>query len=143
MRRQHDTTPAEDYVSWREADLRARDSARGLKAIRLLSVGLALTGFVVLLMNIDRDTNRCHQNCFDGSDNTFEPGHVWTAYAGAWQWDAQLVLGWAAFLASLWALYAAGRRSRRQTVASLAVSIGLVAVWIVWITVQPGPGRLT
>jgi hypothetical protein len=138
-----DTTSAQDdYVSWRDADLRARQSARGRIAIRALAVGIALTGFVVLLMNIQRDTDRCHQNCFDGSDNTFEAGHAWTAYFGSWQWDAQLVIGWLGFLASLWALYAAGRKSRRATVASLGLSLGLIALWIVWVTVQPPPGDL-
>jgi hypothetical protein len=138
----HDTTPDEDYVGWREADLRVRQSARGRQAVRLVAWATAVTGFVVLLLDIQRDPNRCHQNCFDGSDNTFEPGHVWTAYAGSWQWDAQLVIGWLAFLASLWALYAAGRKGRGQTIASLGLAIGLAAVWIVWVTVQPPAGQL-
>jgi hypothetical protein len=138
----HDTTPDEDYVGSREADLRVRQSARGRQAVRLVAWATAVTGFVVLLLDIQRDPNRCHQNCFDGSDNTFEPGHVWTAYAGSWQWDAQLVIGWLAFLASLWALYAAGRKGRGQTIASLGLAIGLAAVWIVWVTVQPPAGQL-
>jgi hypothetical protein len=98
-----------------------------------------VTGFVVLLMEIQRDPNRCHPSCFDGSDNTFEPGHVWTGYFSAWQWEVQLAIGWLAFLASLWALYVAGRRTRRWTIASVGVSIVLIAAWIVWVTVQPSP----
>ena len=139
-----DTTEAEEDVSWRDADMRVtqKGGRRGRLAIRVLAVGLAVTGFVILLMDVQRDPNRCHQNCFDGSDNTFEAGHVWTAYPDSWQWEAQLFLGWAAFFAGIWALWAAGRRSRRETVASLTVSIALIATWIVWLTVQPPPGQL-
>jgi hypothetical protein len=135
-------TSGDDYVSWREADMRVRQSGRARRAVRLLAWATALTGFVVLLLDVQRDPNRCHQNCFDGSDNTFQAGHVWTAYAGSWQWEAQLYLGWVAFFASLWALYAAGRKGRRQTVASLGLALGFVAVWIVWVTVQPPPGQM-
>ena len=137
-----DTTPDENYVGWREADMRVRQTARGRQAVRLLAWATALTGFVVLLLDVQRDPDRCHQNCFDGSDNTFEAGHVWTAYAGSWQWDAQLIIGWLAFIASLWALYAAGRKGPRQTTASLGLAIGLLLVWIVWVTVQPPPGQM-
>ena len=143
MRRRRDTTAGDEYVSWRDADMRVTQKGGWRRpAVRLLAVGLAITGFVILLMDIQRDPNRCHQNCFDGSDHTFESGHVWTAYFDAWQWEAQLVLGWAAFVAGIWALWAAGRRSRRETIASLALSIVLIAVWVVWLTVQPPPARL-
>jgi hypothetical protein len=142
MPSRQDTTPDENYVSWREADMRVRQTGRKRQAIRLLAWATALTGFVVLLLDIQRDPDRCHQNCFDGSDNTFEAGHVWTAYANSWQWDAQLVIGWLAFLVSLWALYAAGRKGRRQTIASLGLAVGLLLVWIVWVTVQPPPGQM-
>jgi hypothetical protein len=107
--------------------------------IRALAYATSVTGFVVLLMDVQRDPNRCHPNCFDGSDSTFESGHVWTAYFDAWQWEAQLLIGWLAFLVSLWALYVAGRRSRRQTIAGLGLSIALILGWIVWVTVQPSP----
>lgn len=137
-----DAEPDDDRVSWRDADLRVRRSDRAKKAARAVAAGLVLSGFVVLLMNIQRDTTRCHQNCFDGSDNTFESGHVWTAYADSWQWDAQLVIGWLGFLTALWALYAAGRGGRRQTLASLGLSAALIATWIVWVTVQPPAGKL-
>jgi hypothetical protein len=107
--------------------------------VRWLAYAATVTGFVVLLMDVQRDPNRCHPNCFDGSDNTFEGGHVWTGYFSSWQWEAQLLIGWLAFLASLWALYVAGRRSRRHTVAALGATLALIAVWIVWVTVQPSP----
>jgi hypothetical protein len=142
MSSRRDAEPDEDHVGWRDADLRVRRSDRAKKVARGLAVGLVLCGFVVLLMDIQRDTTRCHQNCFDGSDNTFEAGHVWTAYADSWQWDAQLVIGWLGFLTALWALYAAGRRGRTHTVASLGVSAALIATWIVWVTVQPPAGAL-
>jgi hypothetical protein len=129
----------EEYVSWRERDLSVRQPRGWRWTVRALAYGLTVTGFIVLLMDVQRDPDRCHPNCFDGSDNTFESGHVWTAYFGAWQWEAQLVLGWIAFIASLWALYVAGRRSRRHTVAALGVTLALIAVWIVWLTVQPSP----
>lgn len=141
VRRERAGRPEDDYVGWRERDLSVRQPRGRLWMVRLLACATAVTGFVVLLMDVQRDPNRCHPNCFDGSDNTFEPGHVWTAYFDSWQWEAQLVLGWLAFLVSLWALYAAGRRSRRETVASLGLSVALIAVWIVWLTVQPSPIR--
>jgi hypothetical protein len=138
MRRGTDAAD-DDYVGWRERDLSVGQPSDRRWLVRLLAYATALTGFVVLLMDVQRDPNRCHPNCFDGSDNTFESGHVWTAYFGAWQWEAQLMLGWLAFLVSLWAVYVAGRRGRRRTIASLAASIALIAVWIVWLTVQPSP----
>jgi len=136
-----DAAPSEDdYVGWRERDLSVRQGRRDRRwMVRLLAYATAVTGFVVLLMEIQRDPNRCHPSCFDGSDNTFEGGHVWTAYFGAWQWEVQLLLGWLGFLASLVALYVAGRRSRRLTLAALGASLALIAAWIVWVTVQPSP----
>jgi hypothetical protein len=127
---------------WRHADLRVRQPRRGLRLIRLTAWTGAATAFVVLLMAVQRDPDRCHPNCFDGSDHTFEPGHAWTAYPDSWQWEVQHAMGWLGLFASLWALYAAGRRSRRITLASLGLTAALVAGWIVWVTVQPGPGQL-
>jgi hypothetical protein len=80
-------------------------------------------------------------NCFDGSDNTFEAGHVWTGYAGAWQWELQFAVGWIAFGCSLWTLYAAGRRGPRQTIVALGLSLELLALWIMWVTLQPSPAQ--
>jgi hypothetical protein len=131
--------PDGEDVGWRERDLSVRQPRGRRWMIRALAYATAVTAFVVLLMDVQRDPNRCHPNCFDGSDNTFEAGHVWTGYFDAWQWEAQLVIGWLAFLVSLWALYVAGRRSRRWTIASLGVGIALIAAWIVWVTVQPSP----
>jgi hypothetical protein len=128
---------------WRHADLRVRRSRRGFRLVRAAAWSGALTAFVVLLANVQRDPIRCHPNCFDGSDRTFEPGHAWTAYRDSWQWEVQHAIGWLALLASLWALYAAGRQSRRITAASLGLTAALVAGWIVWVTVQPGPAQLS
>jgi len=136
-----DAAPAsqDDYVGWRERDLSVRQGRDRRWMVRLLAYATTVTAFVVLLMEVQRDPDRCHPDCIDGSDNTFEGGHVWTAYFDAWQWEAQLLLGWLGFLASLWALYVAGRRSRRQTLASLGASLALIAAWIAWVTVQPSP----
>jgi len=122
--------------------MRVRHGRARLRAVRALAWATALTGFVVLLMDVQRDPDRCHPNCYDGSDHTFEAGHVWTAYPGSWQWEAQFVIGWGTFLFGLWALYAAGRKGRWQTVASLGVGVVLLLVWIVWVTVQPSPERM-
>jgi hypothetical protein len=132
-----------EYVGWRDADLRVRQPRAGLRVVRFVAWSAALTGFVVLLMTVQRDPDRCHPNCFDGSDRTFEPGHVWTAYFDSWQWEVQHAIGWLGFLASLWALYTAGRRSRRFTAASLGLTVALIGGWIVWVTVQPTPFRLS
>jgi hypothetical protein len=140
VRRDAAPAPEEDSVGWRERDLSVRQGRRDRRwMVRRLAYATTVTGFVVLLMDVQRDPNRCHPNCFDGSDNTSETGHVWTAYFDAWQWEVQLLIGWLGFLVSLWALYVAGRRSRPQTVASLGSSIVLIAAWIVWVTVQPSP----
>jgi hypothetical protein len=139
MRRAGERDDADEYVSWREADLRRERSRTSRRVLRLLTWATAVTAFVVLLMDVQRDPVRCHPNCFDGSDNTFEAGHVWTGYFGSWQWEAQFLIGWAGFLAAVWAAYTAGRRSRAATIASLGLSVGCVLVWIVWVTVQPGP----
>src|SRR3954453_16842845 len=121
--RRRGTTSDEEYVGWRDADMRVTQKGRRQRVVvRALAWATALTGFVILLMDVQRDPNRCHQNCFDGSDNTFEPGHVWTAYFDSWQWDAQLVIGWGACAFGMWALYAAGRRGRWQTVTSLVLA---------------------
>lgn len=141
--RPDDLRDAAEPDDWRHADLRVRHSRRGFRLVRVATWSGALTAFVVLLMAVQRDPNRCHPNCFDGSDRTFEPAHVWTAYADSWQWEVQHAIGWLGLIASLWALYAAGRRSRRVTVASLGLTVALVAGWIVWVTVQPGPGQLS
>src|SRR3954463_1634303 len=99
-----------EYVGWRDADLRVRQPRAGLRVVRFVAWSAAITGFVVLLMEVQRDPDRCHPNCFDGSDNTREAGHVWTGYDDSWQWEAQLVRGWAALVLALWALYATGKR---------------------------------
>jgi hypothetical protein len=136
--------PRNDHAEpddWRHADLRVRQSRRGLRVGRLAAWGGLATAFVVLMMSVQRDPVRCHPNCFDGSDRTFESGHVWTAYADSWQWEVQHAISWLGLFAALWAVYAAGRKSRRMTTASLGLTALLVLGWILWITVQPGPGQ--
>jgi hypothetical protein len=132
-----------DRDHWRHADLRVRQSRPGLRLVRVAAWSGALTAFVVLLMSVQRDPDRCHPDCFDGTDRTFEAGHVWTAYSGSWQWEAQHAIGWLGLFAACWALYAAGRGSRRITAASLGLTVALVGGWIVWVTVQPTPFRLS
>src|SRR3954451_24361754 len=134
VRRDAAPAPEDDYVGWRERDLSVRQGRDRRWMVRLLAYATAVTGFVVLLMEVQRDPDRCHPDCFDGSDNTFEGGHVWTAYFGAWQWEVQLLLGGLGFLTSLWALCLAGRASRRHPFVSLGASAALIAVWIVWVT---------
>jgi len=131
-----------EEVSWREADLRVRQPRARLRAIRVLTWATAITGFVVLLMEVQRDPNRCHPNCFDGSDNTREAGHVWTGYYNSWQWEAQLVLGWVALIFGLWALYVTGKGPGWQRVVSLGGALLAIFLWIVWVTVQPSPARM-
>jgi hypothetical protein len=144
MRRSEGATgdPESEWVSWRDADMEVQQSKAGLRLVRALAWASALTGFVVLLMEIQRDPDRCHPNCYDGSDHTFEGGHVWTAYPGSWQWDAQLLMGWGACIFGLLALYAAGRKGTRPTVTSLGGAVGLILAWIVWVTAQPSPLEL-
>ena len=67
---------------------------------RLIRRGVSLATLfttVLLLFDLNRDAERCEQECF-GTYRTYEPGHAWTNYPDSWQWDAQNAIMGVAFL---------------------------------------------
>jgi hypothetical protein len=98
----------------------------------------ALT-FVLLLVALNEDQERCEQECF-GTYRTYEPGHPWTNYADSWQWDAQNAIAAVAFiLAVAAALSLVGEHLRRALVLT-GVSWGFSAAWLLWNALAPATG---
>ena len=95
---------------------------------------------LVLLNEQRRDGVRCDQDCF-GTYRTYEPGHPWTNYPDAWQWDAQNILMTVAFLVALaCSIYLLAHNRRRATRLTIA-SIVLTVVFVVWVQLSPAVGR--
>jgi hypothetical protein len=114
----------------------ASPSPRRLR--RGVLVSTALT-FVLLLVALNEDQERCEQECF-GTYRTYEPGHPWTNYADSWQWDAQNALAAVAFiLAVAAALSLVGEHLRRALVLT-GVSWGFSAAWLIWNALSPATG---
>ena len=105
---------------------------RGVKAAAALSL-------VILLFDLNRDAERCEQDCF-GTFRTYEPGHAWTNYEGAWQWDVQNAIAGVAFVLGV-AGYAFLLGERRRRAVQLAVaSVLLVVAWLTWVALSPSRG---
>ena len=94
---------------------------------------------LVLLNEQRRDSVRCDQDCY-GTYRTYEPGHPWTNYTDAWQWDAQNVLMAIAFLASLGGVGFLLAQRRRRAELFTVISIVLTAVFIAWVQLSPPVG---
>jgi hypothetical protein len=109
---------------------------------RLIRRGVSLATLftlVLLLFDLNRDAERCEQDCF-GTYRTYEPGHAWTNYAGSWQWEAQNAIIGAAFLLAVVAfLYRLGSRLRRAVVLT-GISLLLSASWLLWVALSPPVG---
>jgi hypothetical protein len=103
-------------------------------------VGLAtLFTFVLLLVDLNRDAERCEQECY-GTYRTYESGHAWTNYPDSWQWDAQNAIMGAAFvLAAVAFVYRLGSRLQRAVVLA-GVSLLLSATWLLWAALSPPTG---
>jgi hypothetical protein len=72
----------------------------GSPSPRWVRRGVGLSTFftlVLLLVDLNRDGERCEQECF-GTFRTYEPGHAWTSYRDSWQWDAQNAIVAVAFV---------------------------------------------
>ena len=105
---------------------------------RGVAVSASLT-VVLLLIALNEDQERCEQECF-GTHRTYEPGHPWTNYRDAWQWDAQNALAAVAFiLAVIAAVSLIGDHLRRAVVLTV-VSWGFSAAWIAWFVLAPATG---
>ena len=111
-------------------------SPRRIRRGVMLSTSLTL---VLLLVALNEDQERCEQECY-GTYRTYEPGHSWSNYRDAWQWDAQNALAGVAFiLAVIAAVSLIGDHVRRAVVLT-GVSWGFSAAWIVWVALSPTPG---
>jgi hypothetical protein len=101
-------------------------------------ISAALT-FVLLLIALNEDEERCEQECF-GTYRTYEAGHPWTNYRDSWQWDAQNAIAAAGFiLAVVGALSLVGGHLRRAVLLTVA-SWGFSAAWLLWNALSPAVG---
>ena len=109
---------------------------------RLIRRGVSLATLfttVLLLFDLNRDAERCEQECF-GTYRTYEPGHPWTNYDDSWQWDVQNAIMGAAFvLAAIAFLYRLGSRLQRAVVLT-GLSLLLSATWLIWVALSPPIG---
>ena len=125
--------------SWRESDFRERDRKNPR---RWIGRGVAAWTFVSLLVLLNeqrRDGVRCDQDCY-GPYLTYEPGHPWTNYPDAWQWDAQNILMTIAFLTAAAGSVFLLAQKRRRAVNLTIASIVLTAIFIAWVQLSPPVG---
>jgi hypothetical protein len=95
---------------------------------------------VLLLFALNEDQERCEQECF-GTYRTYEPGHPWTNYADAWQWDAQIAIMGVAFVLAVAAAFSLVNEHVRRAVVLTGASLACNAAWLVWVTLSPTPGN--
>lgn len=99
---------------------------------------LTAAAFVVFLLAMQHESTSCDQACYDTGLRTFERGHHWTAYEGAWQWQAQWLLGLGALVAAFAALVTTERLAlRRWTARLMAAAVVLAVAWIAWRVLEP------
>jgi hypothetical protein len=67
-------------------------------------------------------------------------GHPWTNYTDSWQWDAQNFLITISFIVSLAGLLFLLNHRRRRAVILTFVSLGLSAIFILWVQLSPPVG---
>jgi len=128
-----------DSPSWRESDFSVPDRKNPR---RWIGRGVGLCTFLTLLLLLNeqrRDGVRCEQDCY-GPHRTYEPGHPWTNYPDAWQWDAQNALMSMSFLVSIAALVFLFSGRRRRAVILTVVSLVLSASFIAWVQLSPPVG---
>jgi multisubunit Na+/H+ antiporter MnhB subunit len=100
-------------------------------------VTTALT-FVVFLVAMQHETSACGQACYDTGLRTYVGGQHWTAYEGAWQWQAQWLIAFGALIAAIASLVTTERLSlRRWTTRLLALSVLLGGAWVAWRLLEP------
>lgn len=106
---------------------------------RAKTAGLAtVLTFFVFLLAMQHEDSACGQACYDGGLRTYEAGHRWTAYQGAWQWQAQWLIALGALVAAGAALVSTERLSwRRRTTGLMALSALLALAWIAWRLLEP------
>jgi hypothetical protein len=128
-------------MDWTERDFRMDVPAPRRLLERAATAGaVTVVAFFVMLLAIQHESSGCGDACYDGGLRTYEPGHAWTAYEGAWQWQAQWALGVGAFVLGLAALATSGRhRLRGRSMALTLGSVALVAAWLAWRLLEPAP----
>jgi hypothetical protein len=131
--------PAVSEPTWAERDFRDEPVVRrrGLERRGAAGVVVAVALFVFLLA-AQHENNKCGSSCLDIGVSTNEPGHAWSAYEGAWQWQAQWALALVGLVVAIVAVVLGGRFSRRREAAALTLlAAGLSAAWIVWRILEP------
>lgn len=99
---------------------------------------LTAATLVVFLLAVHHENTGCQEACYDNGFRTYEGGHHWTAYDGAWQWQAQWLIALGALLAAFAALVSTGRLALRRWTARLMVaSTALAVAWIAWRLLEP------
>jgi hypothetical protein len=125
--------------AWRDATFREPERA---DPRRWIGRGIGLWTFLALLLLLNaqrRDSVRCDQDCY-GTYRTFEPGHAWTNYDDAWQWDAQNAIVSAGFVAAIAGLVLVLASRRRKAVILTGVSMLLSAAYVLWVQLSPAIG---
>ena len=125
--------------SWRESDFRERDAKPRRRWTARVIGAWAFVSLLLLLNEQRRDSVRCEQECY-GEYRTYEPGHPWTNYPGAWQWDAQNVLMSIAFLLAVAAVAFLLMERRRRAIGFTFASIAVSAVFLAWVQLSPPVG---
>ena len=100
--------------------------------------------FVTLLLLLNaqrRDGVRCDQDCY-GTYRTYEPGHPWTNYTDAWQWDAQNALMAVAFIVAVAGVRLHARRPAppRADAPHRSSRSCFSAAYLTWVQLSPPIG---
>lgn len=103
-----------------------------------MSLSSFLTG-VLLLVDLNRDAMRCDQDCF-GTSRTYEPGHAWTNYPDAWQWDAENAIAALAFMLAVAAFLLLIASRLRRALQLTGLSLVVSGAWIAWVALSPPIG---
>jgi ferric-dicitrate binding protein FerR (iron transport regulator) len=125
--------------TWAEREFRDEPVVRrrALERRGVAGVVLAAALFVFLLA-AQHESSKCGNACFDIGVSTNEPGHAWTGYEGAWQWQAEWALALVGLVVAIVATVVGGRFSRRRQAAALTLlAAGLSAAWIAWRILEP------
>jgi hypothetical protein len=135
--------PPMSEETWAERDFRNEPVARRRILERRGVAGMVLAAALfVFLLAAQHESNKCGNDCFDTGLRPNDPGHAWTGYEGAWQWQIQWGLALVALVIALVATVLGGRFSRRRRAAALTlVAAVLSATWIVWRVLEPAIPR--
>jgi hypothetical protein len=131
--------PTDHAGSWNNRDFHDEVPRRRRLRERGLTAGLVtVAAFAVFLVAIQHEITGCRDACYDNGLRTYEGGHVWTAYDGSWQWQAQWLLGLLALVLGAASLATSTRMGlRRRTTALLSASLAASVLWILWRVLEP------